>query len=111
MSALKNTMTMLDRFIRKLIENNIDTFLRFAFYIMFIIFLPFSSIKWFYLMIAISVISFLLTIAHLYIDYKKNDKTKIKFWLTNTDVVNIAPHICIYIYLLISPAEELYHQV
>jgi len=102
---------MLDRFIRKLIENDIDTFLRFAFYIMFIIFLPFSSIKWFYLMIAISVISFLLICIRIYRDYKKNDKPKRKFWKIGMSIIDIVIYIALYIYLLISPAEELYHQV
>ena len=66
---------MLMKLIEKLLANYIELPFVYTFYFMFSMFMPLSSIRWFYIMIAISVVSLFFVCAHLYFDIK-NKKTK-----------------------------------
>jgi len=102
---------MLMKLIEKLLANYIELPFVYAFYIMFLFFMPFSSIRWFYIMIAISVVSFILACAHLYFDIKRKKKRRILHWLFGSSIITILIHIVIYIYLLLlAPVNELYRQ-
>ncbi len=96
---------MLMKLIKKIIENDYDNIICSIFYFMILFFMPFSSIRWFYIMIAISVVSFILACAHLYFDIKSKKKRRILYWL-----FTILIHIVFYISLLFAPVDELYRQ-
>ena len=51
---------MLMKLIEKLLANYIELPFVYAFYFMYSMFMPLSSIRWFYIMIAISVVSLFL---------------------------------------------------
>ena len=101
---------MLIKLIKKIIENGYDNIISSIFYFMFLFFRLFSSIWWFWLMIAISVVSFILACAHLYFDIKNKKKRRILYWLFGSSIITILIHIVIYIYLLLAPVDELYRQ-
>lgn len=101
---------MLMKLIKKIIENDYDNIISSIFYFMILFFMPFSSIRWFYIMIAISVVSFILACAHLYFDIKSKKKRRILYWLFGSSIITILIHIVFYIYLLLAPVDELYRQ-
>ena len=101
---------MLMKLIKKIIENDYDNIICSIFYFMILFFMPFSSIRWFYIMIAISVVSFILACAHLYFDIKSKKKRRILYWLFGSSIITILIHIVSYIYLLLAPVDELYRQ-
>lgn len=101
---------MLIKLIKKIIENGYDNIICSIFYIMFLFFMPFSSIWWFWLMIAISVVSFILACAQLYFDIKSKKKRRILYWLFGSSIITILIQIVIYIDILTSPVYELYRQ-
>ena len=101
---------MLMKLIKKIIENDYDNIICSIFYFMILFFMPFSSIRWFYIMIAISVVSFILACAHLYFDIKSKKKRRILYWLFGSSIITILIHIVFYISLLFAPVDELYRQ-
>ena len=101
---------MLMKLIKKIIENDYDNIICSIFYFMILFFMPFSSIRWFYIMIAISVVSFILACAHLYFDIKSKKKRRILYWLFGSSIITILIHIVFYISLLLAPVDELYRQ-
>ena len=101
---------MFKKLIKKIIENGYDNIISSIFYFMFLFFRLFSSIWWFWLMIAISVVSFILACAHLYFDIKSKKKRRILYWLFGSSIITILIHIVFYIYLLLAPVDELYRQ-
>ena len=101
---------MLMKLIKKIIENDYDNIISSIFYFMILFFMPFSSIRWFYIMIAISVVSFILACAHLYFDIKSKKKRRILYWLFGSSIITILIHIVFYISLLFAPVDELYRQ-
>ena len=98
------------KLIKKIIENDYDNIICSIFYFMILFFMPFSSIRWFYIMIAISVVSFILACAHLYFDIKSKKKRRILYWLFGSSIITILIHIVFYISLLFAPVDELYRQ-
>jgi len=101
---------MFKKLIKKIIENDYDNIISSIFYFMILFFMPFSSIRWFYIMIAISVVSFILACAHLYFDIKSKKKRRILYWLFGSSIITILIHIVFYISLLFAPVDELYRQ-
>jgi hypothetical protein len=101
---------MFKKLIKKIIENDYDNIISSIFYFMILFFMPFSSIRWFYIMIAISVVSFILACAHLYFDIKSKKKRRILYWLFGSSIITILIQIVIYIDILTSPVYELYRQ-
>ena len=98
------------KLIEKLLANYIELPFVYAFYFMYSMFMPLSSIRWFYIMIAISVVSFILACAHLYFDIKSKKKRRILYWLFGSSIITILIHIVFYISLLFAPVDELYRQ-
>ena len=101
---------MFKKLIKKIIENDYDNIISSIFYFMILFFMPFSSIRWFYIMIAISVVSFFFICAGLYFDIKNKKKRRKIYWVFDTNILLILSHIAIYIDILTSPVYELYRQ-
>ena len=101
---------MLIKLIKKIIENGYDNIISSIFYFMFSMFMPLSSIRWFYIMIAISVVSLFFVCAHLYFDIKNKKKRRKIYWVFDTNIILILMHIAIYIDILTAPVNELYCQ-
>lgn len=98
------------KLIEKLLANYIELPFVYAFYFMFLFFMPFSSIRWFYIMIAISVVSLFFVCAGLYFDIKNKKKRRKIYWMFDTNILLILSYIVIYIDILTSPVYELYRQ-
>ena len=101
---------MLMKLLEKLLAKYIELPFLYTFFFMFSMFMPFSSIRWFYIMIAISVVSLFFVCAHLYFDIKNKKKRRKIYWVFDTNIILILTHIAIYIDILTSPVNELYRQ-
>ena len=90
------------KLIEKLLANYIELPFVYAFYFMYSMFMPLSSIRWFYIMIAISVVSLFFVCAGLYFDIKNKKKRRKIYWVFDTNILLILSHIAIYIDILTS---------